>query len=190
MTSSNVFHSSWGVIAQSSLGYYHSHSCLNLRDSQRGYARNRAFRANEGFGSNSNSVGAREVILTPAGVAEVHCANAASRICVLSEDLGKQKTFSIVDPVRGRLELAKLDTPGVLMTQWSLFPDGSKMALMGDQSDNVNVRVFDLRSKQAQVIHPTPPQKLLQKLAWSADGSGFSFQGSRKTVAAGSSKWI
>lgn len=42
----------------------------------------------------------------------MHCANAASRICVHSEDLGKQKTFSIVDPVRGRLELAKLDTPG------------------------------------------------------------------------------
>jgi len=56
------------------------------------------------------------------------------------------------------------------MTQSSLFPDGSKMALMDDQSDNVNVRVFDLQSKQVQVIHPTPPQKLLQKLAWSADG--------------------
>ena len=56
------------------------------------------------------------------------------------------------------------------MTQWSLFPDGSKIALMDDESDNPNVRVFDLQSKQVQVIHPTPPQKLLQKLAWSADG--------------------
>jgi Tol biopolymer transport system component len=44
------------------------------------------------------------------------------------------------------------------------------MALMDDQSDNVNIRVFDLQSKQVQVIHPTPPQKLLQKLAWSSDG--------------------
>ena len=130
------------------------------------------------------------MILTPAGVAEVHCANAASRICVLSEDLGKQKTFSIVDPVRGRLELAKLDTPGVLMTQWSLFPDGSKMALMDDQSDNVNVRVFDLRSKQAQVIHPTPPQKLLQKLAWSADGKRIFLSGIAENGSGGSSKWI
>jgi DNA-binding beta-propeller fold protein YncE len=111
--------------------------------------------------------GTPEVILTPTGVAEVHCANAASRICVLAEDLGKQMTFSIVDPVRGRLEeLAKLDTPE--FTRWSLSPDGSKIALMNDDSDNV--RVFDLHSKQVQVIHPTPPQKLLQKLAWSADG--------------------
>ena len=59
---------------------------------------------------------------------------------------------------------------GVFGNHGSLFPDGSKMALMDDQSDNVNMRVFDLQSKQVQVIHPTPPQKLLQKLAWSSDG--------------------
>ena len=33
-----------------------------------------------------------------------------------------------------------------------------------------SVRVLDLKNKQVQVSHPTPPQPGLQQPAWSADG--------------------
>ncbi|HZD30020.1 MAG TPA: protein kinase, partial [Candidatus Angelobacter sp.] len=113
--------------------------------------------------------GAPETILTPAGIAEVHCAPTGSRVCVLSEDTGKLKTFSTIDPVRGRLEeIAKVETQGELSTSWDLSPDGNKIALVENLSDKV--RILNLQSKEMQVIDPMPPQKGLQRAAWSADG--------------------
>jgi Tol biopolymer transport system component len=115
------------------------------------------------------SGGAPETILTPAGPADVHCALLGSRICVLSEAIGKQEVFSTIDPVRGRLEeLARIDSQGEGTTNWSLSPDGSCIALVENLGDIV--RVLDLKNKQVQVIHPMPPQTGLQMPAWSADG--------------------
>jgi serine/threonine protein kinase/Tol biopolymer transport system component len=112
------------------------------------------------------SGGTPETILTPAGPAEVQCAFSGSRICVLSEAIGKQEVFSAIDPVRGRLEeVAKIDNQS---TYWSLSPDGSRIALVEHLSDNVHV--LDLKNKQVQVIHPTPPRTELQAPAWFADG--------------------
>jgi Tol biopolymer transport system component len=116
--------------------------------------------------------GAPELILTPAGVSEVHCAPAGSRVCVLSESVGKQMTFSTVDPVGGRLkEIAKVETQSELSAGWCLSPDGSKIALVENLGDNV--RILNLQDKGLQVIHPVPPQKGLQTAAWSADGKRF-----------------
>jgi serine/threonine protein kinase/Tol biopolymer transport system component len=112
------------------------------------------------------SGGTPETILTPAGPAEVQCAFSGSRICVLSEAIGKQEVFSAIDPVRGRLEeVAKTDNQS---TYWSLSPDGSRIALVEHLSDSVHV--LDLKNKQVQVIHPTPPRTELQAPAWFADG--------------------
>jgi eukaryotic-like serine/threonine-protein kinase len=112
------------------------------------------------------SGGTPETILTPAGPAEVQCAFSGSRICVLSEAIGKQEVFSAIDPVRGRLEeVAKTDNQS---TYWSLSPDGSRIALVDYLSDSVHV--LDFKNKQIQVIHPTPPRRELQAPAWSADG--------------------
>ena len=116
--------------------------------------------------------GAPELILTPAGSAEVHCAVAGSRACVLSESVGKQMTFSTVDPVRGRLqEIAKVETLGELSARWRLSPDGGKIALVENLSDNV--RILNLQGKEIQVIHPAPAEKGLQTAVWSADGKRF-----------------
>jgi eukaryotic-like serine/threonine-protein kinase len=115
------------------------------------------------------SGGAPETILIPAGPAKVECAFSGSRICVLSEAIGKQEIFSAIDPVRGRLEeVAKTDSQGGGSTNWSLSPDGSRIALVEHPSDSVHV--LDLKNKQVQVIHPTPPRTELQGPAWSADG--------------------
>jgi eukaryotic-like serine/threonine-protein kinase len=112
------------------------------------------------------SGGAPETVLIPRGYASVRCAIAGSGICVLSEDIDKKKVFSVVDPVRGKLqELARVDAGGIA---WNLSPDGSKIALVENLADSV--RVLDLQSKQVQVIHPVPSQPGLQRPAWSADG--------------------
>jgi Tol biopolymer transport system component len=69
------------------------------------------------------SGGTPETILAPGGPGEVVCAPSGSRICVISEAIGKQEVFSTVDPVRGRLaELAKIDSQGAGTTFWSPFP--------------------------------------------------------------------
>jgi serine/threonine protein kinase len=113
--------------------------------------------------------GDAETILDLAGPAWVQCASSGSRICVLSEAIGKQEGFSAVDPFRGRLEqLAKIETQSQDSAMWSLSPDGSKIALVENGGDNV--RVMDLQTKQVDVIHPSPPQPGLQVPAWSADG--------------------
>ncbi len=111
--------------------------------------------------------GPAETVLPMAGPGWVECARTGSRICVLSELIGKQTVLSVVDAVRGRLgELARVDTTEYV--DWSLSPDGSKIALVETLSDEL--RVLDVNSKQVRVIHPTPPQHELQMPAWSADG--------------------
>jgi Tol biopolymer transport system component len=116
------------------------------------------------------SGGNPEAILTLAGPAEVQCAFSGAHICVLSETIGKQEVFSIIDPVRGRLEeLAKIEMQDEM--NWSLSMDGNRIALVENASDSV--RVLNLQTKQIQIIHPTPPQPLLQMAAWSADGTRF-----------------
>jgi Tol biopolymer transport system component len=130
------------------------------------------------------SGGNPETVLTTSNRSWIDCASSGSRICVLSEASGKQLTFSIVDPIRGRLEeSAKVDTRDE-GTWWALSPDGSKIALVENVSDSV--RILDLQSKRTEVIHPqpildlqgrpielthpTPSQVGLQVPAWSADG--------------------
>jgi serine/threonine protein kinase/Tol biopolymer transport system component len=114
------------------------------------------------------SGGAPETILTPAGRSDAQCVSSGLRICVLSEEIGKQLVFSSVDPVRGRLEeLARIDLPQDGL-DWSVSPDGTKIALVENLSDRVSI--LDLKSKQVQVIQPNPAQTGLQRLAWSADG--------------------
>ena len=113
------------------------------------------------------SGGPSETVLTQTAPGEVQCAFSGARICVLSEEIEKQVVFSSVDSLRGRVgELAKID--GGPETWWSLSPDGSRIALVENESDSV--RVLDLKDKQVQVIHPTPTQPGLQGPAWSADG--------------------
>jgi Tol biopolymer transport system component len=87
---------------------------------------------------------------------------------VLSEEIGTQVVFTIFDPVRGRgEELTRIEDPSGQL-DWSLSPDGNKIAMVENLGDNV--RVLDLQTKQMQVIHPMPPQKGLQSSVWSADG--------------------
>jgi len=113
------------------------------------------------------SGGAPETVLDPAGRAQTQCAQFGSRLCVLSELIGKQTVFSVVDPVKGEQgELARTELENVNV--WSLSPDGTKVAMLENLSDKV--QILDLKSKQLQVIHPSPPHSGMQAAAWSVDG--------------------
>ncbi len=124
------------------------------------------------------SGGTPELILKPEGDAVVHCATGRSRICVLSELIGNQMVFTEIDPLRGRLgELARINNPPPTeaILDWSLSPDGSKIAAVKEAADKV--QVLDLRSKEVAVIGPVPPLGKLQRVAWSADGTKFVLTG-------------
>jgi Tol biopolymer transport system component len=114
--------------------------------------------------------GTPETILTPApeSAAETQCAFSGSRICVLSENIGKQMVFSAIDPIKGRLEqLARIEmSKGDL--SWSLDPEGGRIAFLDYPDDKVGV--LDLKSKQAQVIRPIPQETGMNFPAWSSDG--------------------
>jgi eukaryotic-like serine/threonine-protein kinase len=116
--------------------------------------------------------GTPENILTsaPGSMAETRCAFSGSRICILSENIGKQMVLTAIDPVNGRLEqLARLEMPkGDL--NWSFDPEGGRIAFLDYPDDKL--RVLDLKSGQIRVIRPVPPENGMNTLAWSSDGRG------------------
>jgi eukaryotic-like serine/threonine-protein kinase len=114
------------------------------------------------------SGGSSEAILKLKGLSQVHCASSGFRTCILSEFIGKSQVFSHIDPMRGILETLPALQSVVGGDAWSLSPDGSKIAAAEWGGDSV--RVVDVHSGQATVIHPTPPQAWLEYVAWSADG--------------------
>jgi len=119
------------------------------------------------------SGGMPEQVIPLAGPAWVRCSFAGSRICVLSESVGRRLVLSIVDPIKGRMEeLTRLDTESEDSIVWALSPDGSRVALVEEKgvSSGDNVRLMDLQSKRIQVIRPDPPNSQLQRPSWSADG--------------------
>jgi len=114
------------------------------------------------------SGGSPERILDLAGSADIACASLGSRICVLSEQIGNEAVFSIIDPIQGRLgELARIETTAI--TRWGLSPDGSKIAFV-EFTVSDTVRVLDVQNTEIKVIRPSPPQQSLQDVRWCADG--------------------
>ena len=114
------------------------------------------------------SGGAPELILKPEGFAFIRCATGGSRICILSELIGTQWVFTEIDALRGRLsEIARIENARENF-DWSLSPDGSKLAIATDF--NNEVRVLDLRSKQISSIHPGLPVTGINRVSWSSDG--------------------
>jgi Tol biopolymer transport system component len=118
----------------------------------------------------SPSGGNQETITEVSGPSEVHCTFSGTRACILSEQIGKQTVFSLIDPIRGRMgELSKLDSTDL---EWSLSPDGSRIAMVENMSGEV--KILDLKSGQIQVIHP---KVSLQSVDWSADGKAYYLSG-------------
>jgi serine/threonine protein kinase len=117
----------------------------------------------------SPSGGNQETITEVSGPSKVHCAFSGTRACILSEEIGKQTVFSLIDPIRGRMgELSKLDATDL---EWSLSPDGTKVAMVKNLSGDV--KILDLKSGQIQVIHPKPQEVNLQYVEWSTDGKAY-----------------
>jgi len=100
------------------------------------------------------------------------CAVVPSSLCVLAERTpdNKELTFTAFDPMKGRgAELLRIDTSPSAIYNWSLSPDGTKIAVMDSREQKVHVLHLDGK----------PEEKIVPKgitlgdaLDWSADSKG------------------
>ena len=115
---------------------------------------------------------ARSVLL--AGNYIFHCGSAPGARCVLSEEKGQQLVFSVLDPVQGRgAEIQRVEAlaPEV-KANWSLSPDGDKVAVISDPQSAGEIRVLTLADRQVVTLALQHWKwESLQSVAWSADGS-------------------
>jgi len=105
--------------------------------------------------------------------------SAANGRCVLSENVGGELVFFILDPFEGKgEELGRLAVNPAFFVQWDLSHDGRRVAVVN--MDN-RVEVLDLSTGQVQEV-AVDDWTAIEFVAWSADGqalfvNGFSKRG-------------
>ena len=113
--------------------------------------------------------GVRSLLL--AGDYSYHCGSVSLALCVLGEVKGQQLVFSILDPVEGKgTEIQRVDLHS--NSQWSLSPDGNKIAIISLSASAGDVRILTLANLSVETLKLQGWKwKLMQSVAWSADGS-------------------
>jgi eukaryotic-like serine/threonine-protein kinase len=116
--------------------------------------------------------GAAEMVLEQDAIAGLACPSLPSASCVLKEFRDGTLTFFALDPFRGKgREIGRFKTPYPV---WSLSPDGSRIAFLGEAAagDNQAERVFTMRTGDGTVhqLEMADPAVNLD-LAWSSDGN-------------------
>jgi serine/threonine protein kinase/Tol biopolymer transport system component len=108
-----------------------------------------------------------------------HCGSVPSAGCVVSHAQGQQIVFSILDPVKGKgTEIQRLVNPRATQDglQWSLSPDGSKIAVAPIGSTG-EVRILTLAAGKVATLALQRGQWKNEEVVddwsvvWSADGS-------------------
>ena len=102
----------------------------------------------------------------------VRCAWAPSKLCVLADRTpdNRRLTFTAFDPVKGvGKELLRMETDPAAVYDWSVSPDGTRIAVMNAKEGRVHVRHLD--GKTDDEIVPKGVT-LGDALDWSADGKG------------------
>ena len=91
--------------------------------------------------------------------------------CVLGEDEGQQLVFSTLDPVDGKgAEIQRLDTHPE--AEWSLSPDGNKIAIADWLGHSGEVRILTLSDRKVMTILLQPWKwETVGFVGWSADQS-------------------
>jgi Tol biopolymer transport system component len=80
--------------------------------------------------------GPPQLVLQEKGIHNFQCARAPSQLCIFSKLVGGDHIFVSFDPVQGKgRELTRI-TYGFINTNWTLSPDGRKLALFLDQHQN------------------------------------------------------
>jgi hypothetical protein len=107
----------------------------------------------------------------------LNCPRAPGAACVLSRrGHGKEMVFFALDPVRGQgeritqIELEHAINGGDVAADWSVSPDGSRLAVVDAQP---RIKVFSRPDRLWREIRIDPVWGVLNTLAWAADGNGF-----------------
>jgi WD40-like Beta Propeller Repeat len=113
--------------------------------------------------------GSRSVVLT--GDYTYHCGYLPGARCVLGEDKGHQLVFSTLDPVEGKgTEIQRLDTHPE--AEWSLSPDGNKIAIADWLGRSGEVRILTLSDRKVVTLLLQPWKwEMVGFVGWSADES-------------------
>jgi len=119
--------------------------------------------------------GSAEVVLEE--LAEKHldyaCPLRPGSPCVLKELDGKQETFSVLDPLRGKgRQLGKIEVSGDSTTSWALSPDGSRLAVVDEVKYKGRVELLNLADGTWHELSVDPEWGVLQQIAWAVDGQG------------------
>jgi Tol biopolymer transport system component len=104
-----------------------------------------------------------------------HCTTAPATFCAVGEFSADLKLLTITsfDPLKGRGRVLKtIETEPSARYDWTLTPDGSKLAFMRREEREGHIRVFSLTGGNDQEI-TVQGWARLQNLESSADGKAF-----------------
>jgi DNA-binding winged helix-turn-helix (wHTH) protein/Tol biopolymer transport system component len=111
--------------------------------------------------------GSRSLLLT--GAYRCHCGYLTSANCVIAEANGKQLVFSFLDPVHGKgTEIQRIDVKA-LFADWSLSPDGTRIAI-GDPSSGGWIQILTIADGKLASLPHSGTWAGVQHVAWAADG--------------------
>lgn len=118
--------------------------------------------------------GARSVLL--AGDYSYHCGSVPSARCVLAEIQGQDVVLSVLDPVEGKgAEIQRLKFYSSINwspANWSLSPNGNKIAIVEDRGPASEVRILTLADRKVVILALQGWRwDYVQSVAWSADGN-------------------
>jgi Tol biopolymer transport system component len=101
------------------------------------------------------------------------CGSRPRSACVVAELKGKELTFYYLDPVKGEGEkIATLDRYAAAYPQWSLSPDGARIAIVEPYVNN-QVRILNLSDGTITLLPVRNwNYQSLEVISWSADGKG------------------
>lgn len=112
--------------------------------------------------------GERSVLL--AGDYSCRCPWVASASCVVAEIRGKQIVFSVLDLTRGKgPEIERVDTDS--LTDWSLSPDGSKIAIGIPNQQDFKILVLTIADHRIAALPYSGKWFNVQHVSWAADGN-------------------
>ena len=125
--------------------------------------------------------GPPERVLVSARPAELRCGSRPEDTCVVGEMAGDTLVVSRVGPAGGRgEEVARIRVRAVSEWDWSLSPDGSRIALVEPRQDTI--RVLDVRSHEVSTVVLRNANEIwaagkIVRISWAPSGREFFLTG-------------
>jgi len=102
---------------------------------------------------------------------EFNCPYSSTAVCILARPEQDRFVFYNLDPVRGLgQQVAAISKSSVNQPEWSISPDGSRVAVTDSRTLAGQVRILDLTDSTDRVISLVPHWKIWS-VNWAADGN-------------------